>query len=184
MFLKRPPGPTYVYETDITDDEMCIFKAKHKEFLTVLTYHGLLFGQYYITETKKLSQRQSYGHCLGRNWQHSVPLVKFTCTNYDWVHRNKFTLPQQVKSLAPSDTLWWCILWSTYVQVMTCNLTASHCLNQCWLIISKDLCHANRSCWCQTVINSHSVMIILDRTNETYIVYHLWSQIIFDTYIS
>ena len=41
-------------------------------------------------------------------------------------------------TLRPSDAIWRHKSGSTLAQVMACCLTApSHCLNQCWLIISK-----------------------------------------------
>ena len=50
------------------------------------------------------------------------------------------TRPQWVNSMQPSDALWWHRSGSTLVQVMACCLMApSHCLNQCWLIISVIL---------------------------------------------
>ena len=49
-----------------------------------------------------------------------------------------------VNSLWPSDAIWRQGTESTLAQVMACCLTApSHYLNQCWLIISKILCHSS-----------------------------------------
>ena len=49
-----------------------------------------------------------------------------------------------INSLGPSEAIWQWRSWSTLVQVMACCLTApSHCLNQCWLIISKVLWHSS-----------------------------------------
>ena len=55
---------------------------------------------------------------------------------------------QWVKSLRPSDAIWWVTgdrdLGQHWWQVMACCLTAlSHYLNQCWLIITKVL-------WCSS----------------------------------
>ena len=45
-------------------------------------------------------------------------------------------------SLGPSEAIWRWGSWSTLVQVMAwCRQAPSHCLNQCWLIISKVLWH-------------------------------------------
>ena len=44
------------------------------------------------------------------------------------------------------DDMWHHRIWSTLVQVMACCLVApSHCLNQCWLIISEVLWHSAMS---------------------------------------
>ena len=52
--------------------------------------------------------------------------------------------PQCVNSLRPSDAIWRHRSGSTLAQAMACCLTApSHCLNQCWLIISNVLWHAS-----------------------------------------
>ena len=46
--------------------------------------------------------------------------------------------------LWPNDAIWRQRSGSTLAQVMACCLTApSHCLNQCWLIISKVLWHSS-----------------------------------------
>ena len=48
-----------------------------------------------------------------------------------------------LNSLWPSDPIWWHSTGSTLAQVMACCLTTpSHYLDQCWLIISKALCHS------------------------------------------
>ena len=49
-----------------------------------------------------------------------------------------------LNSLWPDDAIWRQGSWSTLVQVMAWCLTApSHCLNQCWLIISKVQSHSS-----------------------------------------
>ena len=56
----------------------------------------------------------------------------------------QFTSTGSFNSLGPSEAIWWWRFWSTLVQVMACCLTApSHYLNQCWLIISKGMCHSS-----------------------------------------
>ena len=48
-----------------------------------------------------------------------------------------------INSLGPSDAIWRQRSGSTLAQVMACCLTApSHCLNQCWLIISEVQRHS------------------------------------------
>ena len=48
------------------------------------------------------------------------------------------SVPVQLNSLRPCDTIWRHISGSTLAQVMACCLTApSHYPNQCWLITSK-----------------------------------------------
>ena len=52
-------------------------------------------------------------------------------------------MPQWVKSLWPSDTIWRHKSGSTLDQVMAwCLMAPSHYLNQCWLIISKVQWHS------------------------------------------
>ena len=54
-----------------------------------------------------------------------------------WDDRLNIT-SQRINSLRPRDAIWWQRSGSTLAQVMACCLTApSHCLNQCWLIISE-----------------------------------------------
>ena len=54
---------------------------------------------------------------------------------------------QWVNSLWPSDAKWWHRIESTLAQVKACCLTApSHYLNQCWLLISKDIWHLFEIC--------------------------------------
>ena len=51
--------------------------------------------------------------------------------------------PQCVNSLWPSDVIWRQRSRSTLALVMACCLmTPSHCLNQCWLMISEVLWHS------------------------------------------
>ena len=51
-----------------------------------------------------------------------------------------------INTLWPIDAIWRHISGSTLAQVMACSLTASsHCLNQCWLLISDVLWHLSES---------------------------------------
>ena len=55
-----------------------------------------------------------------------------------------FVQGKRVNTLWRSDAIRWQGTESTLAQVMACCLTASsHYLNQCWLIISKVLCHSS-----------------------------------------
>ena len=57
-----------------------------------------------------------------------------------------FPRGQWVNSLWPSEVIWQKRSWSILAQVMACCLTApSHCLNQCWLIISKVERHSSKA---------------------------------------
>ena len=57
---------------------------------------------------------------------------------------NTLSAGDKVNSLWPSDTIWRHKSVSTLAQVMVCCLTApSHCLKQCWLIISNVQWHSS-----------------------------------------
>ena len=58
-------------------------------------------------------------------------------------YEKNFTTGQWINSLWPNDAIWRHGTGSTLAQVMACCLMApSHYLSQCWLIISKVLCHS------------------------------------------
>ena len=69
--------------------------------------------------------KQSWG------WWFEMPLRSL------WRHCNDSAV---INSLTPDDAIWHYSMWSTLVQVMASGLTApSHCLNQCWFLISGVL---------------------------------------------
>ena len=52
---------------------------------------------------------------------------------------------REINSLLPSDTIWWHRFRSPLALLMACCLKPlSHCLNQCWLIISEILWHSHK----------------------------------------
>ena len=62
---------------------------------------------------------------------------------YIWVGSQPSNQPDLGNSLWPGDTIWGLRSALALVPVKACCWTASsHCLNQCWLIISEVQCHS------------------------------------------
>ena len=88
--------------------------------------------------------------CLGLNvstkWDGSSWITSEMALRVTWLNATGiiWNCTVEVNSLWPSDAIWRQRSGSTLAQVMACCLTApSHCLNQCWLIISKVLWHSS-----------------------------------------
>ena len=73
-----------------------------------------------------------YMDCMWESWRRYCCIYNVS----EWLKFNGILN----NSLWPSDNIWHGITWSTLVQVMAwCLMAPSHCLNQCWLIISEVL---------------------------------------------